>query len=93
MICLTELNADNKVREAAVTLAGLFFEVTRIQAHIEERERKSKGVETDITASGSQWVCLDKMRVHSLNLYAPTLLPCAGSTLNSFRRFSNIVFR
>ena len=45
MICLTELNADNKVREAAVTLAGLFFEVTRIQAHIEERERKSKGVE------------------------------------------------
>jgi len=60
VICLTELNADNKVREAAVTLAGLFFEVTRIQAHIEERERKSKGVEEQISqlrvASGFVWI-------------------------------------
>jgi len=48
VICLTELNADNKVREA-VTLAGLFFEVTKIQAHIKELERKSKGVEEQIS--------------------------------------------
>jgi len=57
VICLTELNADNKVREAAVTL---FFEVTRIQARIEERERKSKGVEEQISqlrvASGFVWI-------------------------------------
>jgi len=94
VVRLKELNAGQRSAGSSghTSWAGFseFFEVTKIQAHIEERERKSKGVEE---ASGSQWFCLDKMRVHSLNLYVPTLLPCAGSTLNSSRRFSNIVFR
>jgi len=32
------------------------------------------------------------MMVHSSSLYVPTLLPYAGSALEFFRRFSNILF-
>jgi len=66
------------------------FEVTRI--HIEELERKSKAVEELILQLRAASGLLDNMIVHSSSLYVPTLLPYAGSTLNSCRRFSNILF-
>ena len=65
------------------------FEVTRI--HIEELERKSKAVEELILQLRAASGFSDNVIVHSSSLYVPTLLPYAGSTLNSFRRFSNFL--
>ena len=66
------------------------FEVTRVQA---QRSARGSLKLWKSTTSGSKWVLLDQIKVHSSSLYVPTLLPYAGSTLNSFGRFSDIVFR
>jgi len=66
------------------------FEVTRVQV---QRSARGSPKLWKSTTSGSKWVLLDQIKVHSSSLYVPTLLPYAGSTLNSFGRFSDIVFR
>ena len=66
------------------------FEVTRVQAQRSAREIPKLWKSTTL---GSKWAFLDKIKGHSSNFYVPTFLPHAGSTLNSFGRFSDTVFR
>ena len=87
--CLKELHADNEARGAAVRLAGLIS--PSFWSHQDSRENKSKAVEELILQLRVASRFSDNMMVHSSSLYVPTLLPYAGSTLNFFRRFSNIL--
>jgi len=86
---------DNEARGEAVRLAGLISPSFRVfeayRFHIEERENKSKAVEELISQLRVGSSFSDNMMVHSSSLYVPTLLPYAGSTLNFFKRFSNIL--
>ena len=74
---------------AAVRLAGLIS--PSFWSHQDSRENKSKAVEELILQLRVASRFSDNMMVHSSSLYVPTLLPYAGSTLNFFRRFSNIL--